>query len=349
MFFKVIGRLTARFFRNIAKFFYTSFRNVRRHPIGTLLTLIVLGGVITLLFSTSFFGFANPSGARPTVIKQVEYTPEPESKSSELLAGLKDGKAGVMYSLLSEDYRKILNQQGITSGAVMQELVDKKLQELTGKKDGRINYSFIYAQGIRFSDGSVRNGFSGTAEISGNRRSVTVILMLKDGKITQVESDEPVLVAAFETNKTTEGKDAQLGVVNNNRSPVAEDFMKGLTTFDVDKIWNSLSDTYKEQLKTKGVTRDSMAKLFNQIKTDNSSKSKNNPTITYDGYAYLNTINFPNGITVHEFISVLSVADDPRQPRYSIVMDSTNKIIRLGNDSAQDPIFTAILGRGQGQ
>jgi hypothetical protein len=350
MVFKVVGRLTARFFRSIAKFFYVTFRNIIKHPVRSLLSVVVTVGVITLLVSTSAFGMlSNSSGASATVIKAIENTPEPDGKSSQFLGGLKDGKADVMYNLLSEDYKSSLKSKGITSAAIMQDVVNQKLLELTGQKDGRLKYSFIFAQGVRFSDGSVRNGFSGTVDNKGTRTSVTVILRLKDGKVVQVETDEPVLLAAFETNKNSTGKDAQLGVVSNNRSPVAEDFMKGLTTFDVEKIWDALSDTYKTQLTAKGVTRDSMAKIFDQVKTGNAATGKNSTIITYDGYAYLNTINFPNGITVHEFISVLSVSDNPRQPGYSIVMDSTNKIIRLGNDRAEDPIFTAILGRSQGQ
>jgi hypothetical protein len=94
---------------------------------------------------------------------------------------------------------------------------------------------------------------------------MTVILKLKDGKVIDVRTDEPVILAAFNPTKDTSGGDAQLGVVSNNRSPVAEDFMKGLTTFDVDKIWNSLSDTYKTQLQAKGVTRDTMSKIFDQV------------------------------------------------------------------------------------
>lgn len=347
MFFKVIGRLTARFFRSIAKFFYGVFRNMVRHPVGTLLSVIVIVAVGTLLYSTSFFGLGNASGASATVIKAVEQTPEPEGKANDFLVAVKDAKADVIYGLLSDSYKTTLKQRGISDAKTMQDLINKKLQDITGTANGRLNYTFTFYSGVRFSDGSVENQFAGSEEFQGTRNSMTVIMKLKDGKVSDVRTDEPVLLAAFNPTKDTSGGDAQLGVVSNNRSPVAEDFMKGLTTFDADKIWNSLADSYKTQLQAKGVTKDTMSKIFDQVKTGNAATGKNKTTVTYDGYAYLDTINFPNGITVHEFISVLSISDNPSQPGYSIVMDSTNKIIRLGNDRAQDPIFTAILGRGQ--
>lgn len=348
MFFKVIGRLTARFFRSIAKFFYSIYRNTIKRPIATLLSVIVIVGVVALLYSTNIFGLANSSGASATVLKAIENTAEPEGKANEFLVAVKDAKADVMYGLLADSYKSTLKQRGITDAKTMQDLVNKKLQDITGQPTGRLNYSFTFYSGVRFSDGSVENRFAGTEEFKGTRNSMTVILKFKDGKVTDVQTDEPVLLAAFSPTKDASGSDAQLGVVSNNRSPVAEDFMKGLTTFDVEKIWNALSDTYKTQLQAKGVTRETMSKIFDQVKTGNASKAKNSTIITYDGYAYLDTINFPNGITVHEFISVLSVSDNPRQPRYSIVMDSTNKIIRLGNDSAEDPILPPFLAGARG-
>jgi hypothetical protein len=350
MFFKVVGRVTARLFRSIGKFLYLSFRNARKHPYGTVFSLLVTVAVVYMLYATSIFGLAGPSNsANATVITAVENATEPDGKSNEFLVALKDANAGTMYNTLNDDYHKLLKQRGITDAKAMQDQVNKKLQELTGQANGRVKYTFTFAGGARYSDGSAENDFSGTTETKGQRASVTVIIKLKDSKITDIRTDEPVILAALGTNKDASGGDAQLGVVGSNRSPVAEDFMKGLTTFDVDKIWNSLADSYKDQLTAKGVTRDTMAKIFDQIKTGNASTAKNSTVITYDGYAYLDTINFPNGITVNEFISVLSVGDNPRQPGYSIVMDTNSKIIRLGNDREEDPIFTAILGRGQTQ
>lgn len=350
MFFKVIGRLTAQFFRSIGKFFYNSFRNINRHPVRSLLSFLFTIAFVALFWFTGAFGLAGllaPSNA--TVITPVENTPNPEGKANDFLVALKDGRASDMYNTLSDSYKATLKSRGIATATDMQNLVTKKLNEMTGKPGGHLNYTFTFAGGARFSDGSVENDFSGAVDNNGNRTSVTVILKLKDSKIFEIRTDDPVIQAALGTGKDSSGGDAQLGVVSNNLSPVAEDFMKGLTTFDTDKIWNTLADTYKSQLTAKGVTKDTISKLFDQVKTANTSKTKNSTTISYDGYAYLDTINFPNGITVHEFISVLSIGDAPSQPRYSIVLDSTQKIIRLGNDSAQDPIFNAILGRSQGQ
>lgn len=353
MFFKVVGRLTARLFRSIGKFFYKIFRNIGRHPVRSLFSFIFTVAFVVVFWITGAFGLGSLfSTSNATVLTPVEATAQPEGKANDFLVALKDGKASGMYDGLSDEYKATLKSRGIKNATDMQNLVTKKLNDMTGQVNGHLNYTFTFYQGVRYNDGSVENDFTGSYEIGGNRTNVTVIMKLKDSKINAINTDEPVILAAMGTGKDTSGGDAQLGVVSNNRSPVAEDFMKGLTTFDVDKIWNNLADSYKTQLTNRGVTKDTMSKVFDQVKTLNASKTKNATTITYDGYAYLDTINFPNGITVNEFISVLSISDSPSQPRYSIVLDSNQKIIRLGNDSAQDPIFNEILGRnsqGQGQ
>jgi hypothetical protein len=353
MFFKVVGRLTAQLFRSIGKFFYTIFRNVGRHPVRSLFSFAFTIAFVVVFWLTGAFGIAGLfSTSNATVLTPVEATTQPEGKANDFLVALKDGKASGMYDALSDDYKATLKSRGIKNATDMQNAVTKKLNDMTGQVNGHLTYTFTFYQGVRYNDGSVEDDFSGAFQAAGNRTSVTVIMKLKDSKIFFINTDEPVILAAMGTGKDTSGGDAQLGVVSNNRSPVAEDFMKGLTTFDVNKIWDNLADSYKTQLTNRGVTKDTMSKVFDQVKTINASKAKNAVTYTYDGYAYLDTINFPNGITVNEFVSILSISDAPTQPRYSIVLDSNQKIIRLGNDSAQDPIFTNILGRnsqGQGQ
>lgn len=353
MFFKVIGRLTAQFFRSIGKFFYTIFRNISRHPIGSLFSLVFTVAFIAIFWLTGGFGLGSLFGSsNTTVLTPVEATAQPEGKANDFLVALKDGKATGMYDSLSDDYKTTLKGRGINNATDMQNLITKKLNEMTGQVGGHLTYTFTFYQGVRYSDGSTENDFTGSYGTGGNHTNTTVIMKLKDGKVTTINTDEPVILAAMGAGKDSSGSNAQLGVVSNNLSPVAEDFMKGLTTFDVNKIWDNLADTYKSQLSDRGVTKDTMTQVFEQVKTINASKTKNSNTYTYDGYAYLDTINFPNGITVHEFVSVLSISDTPTQPRYSIVLDANQKIIRLGNDSAQDPIFTSILGRnsqGQGQ
>ncbi|MBN9389260.1 MAG: hypothetical protein J0I20_14625 [Chloroflexi bacterium] len=353
MFFKVVGRLTARLLRSIGKFFYTIFRNVGRHPVRSLFSFVFTVAFLVVFWLTGAFGLAGLFGnSNSPVLTAVEPTAQPEGKANDFLVALKDGKASGMYDALSDDYKNTLKSRGIKNATDMQNLVTKKLNEITGQPNGHLTYSFTFYQGVRYNDGSVENDFTGSYETAGNRTSVQVVMKLKDGKIFFVDATDPVILAAIGTGKDASGGDAQLGVVSNNRSPVAEDFMKGLTTFDVNKIWDNLADSYKTELTNRGVTKDTMSKVFDQVKTINASKTKNSVTYTYDGYAYLDTINFPNGITVNEFVSILSISDAPTQPRYSIVLDANQKIIRLGNDSAQDPIFTNILGRnsqGQGQ
>ena len=150
MFFKVIGRLTASVFRGIGKFFYLTFRSISKHPIRALLSLIITVAVLSFLYSTSLFGLANPSSAKATVIQAVANTPQPEAKSTEFLLAVKDGKGDAMYNLLSDSYKKILKERGINDAKAMQVLVSKKLQDITGQQDTRLNYTFTYSGGARF-------------------------------------------------------------------------------------------------------------------------------------------------------------------------------------------------------
>ncbi len=351
MFFKVIGRLTAGFFRGLSKLVYTSFRKAGRRPISALLITTLVVGVIVLLYSTDAFGLTNgtflKSNNTSAVITPLERKNEPDSKSTEFLNALKDAKASVMFNLLSADYRSLLKQRGITDANVMQNLMNQKLEEVTKQKNGRLTYRFTYVIGTRYNDGSVDDHYSGTLEARSARANVEFVFKVNKGQIIDIQTTEPVTIAALGTNKADSQDAAQVGALTNNRSGTAESFMIGLTTFDADKIWESLADSYKEQLQTRNINRDSIAKLFTQIKTDNQSGKTNGSVINYDGYLYYQTINFPNGVSVNNFIAILSVQDNPREPGYNIVLDANNKIIRLGNDRAVDPIFSALLGRSQ--
>ncbi len=352
MFFKVVGRITAAVFRSIGKLFYTISRSMGKHPIGAVVTIALVVAIGVMLYVTDIFGLANGTflggGGDNAVVTPTERKQEPEGKSTEFLNALKGAKAGDMYAALSDDYKKLLKQRGVDSSKVMQDLIEDKLTDITKEKGARLNYKFTYIIGTRYSDGSADDNFTGTLESKTARRAVEFVMKVKNGKITDIQTTDPVTLAALGTNKVESKEAAQLGVFADNRSANAELFMAGLTTFDAAKVWEALSDSYREQLTAKGLTQDSMKKLFDEVKAENDKGGANNAALTYNGYAYVQTINFPNGVSVNVFVSSMSLRDNAIEPGYNIVLDKSNKIIKLGNDRAEDPIFSAILGRSRG-
>jgi hypothetical protein len=350
MFFKVIGRMTAGFFAGLGKFLYNAIRWIGKKPLTFVTTVLVIGLVALLAFSTNFFGLAG-SGSSDGVVRPTERTMNPDGKSTEFLNSLRDVNADKMYEMLSPDFKTLLAERGITNAGVMKTLMEEKLEEITSQKGGRLNYRFSFSIGTKYSDGSVEDVYDGQISSGSVRSNVQFAFKVKDGKVLDVQSTEPVTIAALGINRGESKAAAQIGAVSNNRSANAEKFMVGLTTYDAEKIWETLADSYKEYLTANGVTRDAMAKFFDeQIKKYNADQTgKNGQKIGYDGFVYYRTINFPNGVSSHAYGSILSIGDNPLEPNYTLVLDSTNKIIRIGTVSPADPILSALLKRNSQQ
>ena len=351
MFFKVVGRLTARFFRSLGKLFYTTGRESRRHPIYTLLTLLVVVGIGVLLYTTDAFGLTNGTflGGNSGIAQPTEFRAEPDGRSNDFLNALKAGKAGDMYNLLSADYVAGMKKRGVTSAAQAQTLMSKRLDEYTPQPGGRLKYNFIHVENVAYSDGSTRDQFNGTVEGKDQKDQFVFLFTIKNGKINDIVTNEPVTVATLAIDKSETKDKPQPGTINGTMSSTAANFMVGLTTFDVDKVWNSLADSYKDQLSQQKVTKDTMAKIFNDIKSINTDGAKTGNTFQYGGFAYAQTISFPNGTSLNNFESVLTVNANASQPGYHILLDADNKIIAIGNFNAEDRILSALLGRGQPQ
>lgn len=354
MFFKVVGRVTAGFFNSLGKLFFNIFRGMKKSPIGTVLGLIVVVAVGTLLYATNIFGLTTGNflgaGNNSGIVRPLEAKPEPDGQSGEFLNALKGANAGSIYNLLSPDYRSLLKQRGISDAKVMQSLMNEKLEEITSQKDGKVSYPSIqFLRGTRYSDGSAQDIYLGTLQSKTTRLQTEYIFGLKNGKITDLQTNDPVAVAALGVNKGESKESAQVGIRNTNKSSTAEKFMVGLTTFDAEKIWESLSDTFKEELKGRGVTKETIVKIFDdQIKTPNAAAGANGSRIGYDGYLYLSTTNFPNGVSANYYTAILSLGATLLEPNYTVVLDSSNKIMRLNSISPEDPIMSALLGKGRG-
>lgn len=350
MFFKVVGRITANFLQGLGKGFYTFFRWIGKHPLGFIFTVVAIVGVCVAIWGFNLFGIADGTflSSNTTVVKPTERTLEPDGKSVEFLNALKDGNATKIYDTFSNDLKNKLKENGVTSAGVMQTILNDQLEQATNKKNTKLNYQFSFVIGTKYSDGSVEDGF--TAQINGSsRNNLQYIFRIKGGKIQALDSSDPIVIALLGTNKTDDKANAQVGAMTNNRNPNAEKFMVGLTTYNADQMWDVIADGYKEELKARGVTRDTIAKFFDvQIKKYNENQpAKGGQKVGYDGFVYFRTINFPNGITSHTYSSILSIGDNPLQPGYTLILDKENKIIKIGTEGPADPILSGLLGRKQ--
>lgn len=346
MFFKVIGRLTASFLHGLGKGFYKVFSWVGKHPVGFLSTVIIVVGGIVAIWGFNLFGIADGTfmSSNQTVVKPMERTAEPDGKSVEFLNALKDANATKLYDTLGDDYKKTLAERGVSSAGAMQTILTAQIEQATSKKNSKLNYQFSYLGGIKYSDGSIQNAFGGEISGASARNNLEYVFKLKSGKILQVETTDPLVIAILGANKTAGKEDAQVGAISNNRSSTTESFMVGLTTFDADKIWETFSEAYKLELKSRNVTRESMATAFTKLAAQLKEQGQK---VGYEGFVYNNSINFPNGITSHNYISIFSVNDKPNEFSYLLVVDKDNKIIKIGYGGPSDPLLESLLRRGQ--
>jgi hypothetical protein len=356
MFFKVVGRITARFFAGIGKTFFNISRWMGKHPWGAAFWAVVLVGIVVMLYFTDVLGLTTGNflgmGSSSAIATPTEQKTSPDGQSNDFLNALADAKAGDMYNLLSDDYKNLLKQRSIGDSNAMQTRMNDKLEQMTEQKNGRLKYKFAYQGGLRYSDGSSADQFGANVDYNGTRTTQQYIMKIANGKITDVQTDDPVLIAALGGDRAGGTSSVQLGSYSRNSSTIAEKFLAGLTVFDVDKVWDSLADSYKEQLKANNITKDSMGQIFAQIKAQNAqAQSKGAKSgggvIKYAGFVFQQSVTFPNGTSLNSFESVVTVGDNVAQIGYNIFLDSSGKITGWGNFNGQDPILSELFGRNQ--
>ncbi len=353
MIFKVIGRLTAAFFGGIGKAFFTTSRSVRRHPTASLIIAVVAFAAFIGLYFTNFLGLTDGNflgtGGNSSVITISEQRPEPDGKSNAFLNALKDANGTALYDLMDNDYKAAMKRRGIPNGSVAQGFMQAKLEDYTGQKNGKVKYSFVHLRNLRYSDGSAEDAFQGTAQAGTQKDDFFFVFKIKKDKIIDVQTSELVTIAALGIDKAENTDKPQPGVLTRNASSNAEKFMAGLTTFNADLVWDSLADSYKEQLgkAQPKVDKDYMTKVFDEVRTVNAEGAKTGNSIGYGGFAHRETVNFPNGTSLNDFEAVQSISGNASVPGYHIFLDGSNKIIGIGNFNSADQIFSRLLGRGQ--
>jgi hypothetical protein len=234
----------------------------------------------------------------------------------------------------------------------MQKLINAKVAELA--KDGsKPKFKFLWNNGRANSDGSAFDVFSGEVSwpAAGDKVPRSIVYGVstdKDGKVKSVLSQtssgdvgDPVMATAFPTEKTDKSANSGLGSANNKINPTTADFLSGLTNFDANKFWSTLSPAYQKELNDQKVTPETIQKVFDQVKKQaQDSKTK----LGYVGFSLRENINYPNGTAVETYIADLQISTQVQRSQYLIMLDNTNKISAIGTD---DPILSNALGRKQ--
>jgi hypothetical protein len=173
-------------------------------------------------------------------------------------------------------------------------------------------------------------------------QTVFVVKFDSREKVTEVIAQDPIVTAAFRKTKSA-ANIPQTGtdIVAPNFS--AERFMYGLTTFDTQKIWVSLSASYQKELTDKGITPQSMGVILDKYK---QQAVKDNIKLNYVGYTLVNGKNYPAGNSESSYVSTLQYGDQAGQFDYLVILDPNSKVQAI---TTTDPILNSMLGRSQQQ
>lgn len=365
IFFRMMGRLTVRFFTGLGRIISGIFRSGSRHPLGTLFTVLLIGGVVAAWIVTDGFGISLASTSDSSVVTSQPST-QATGKSQEFLNAFGKLDTAAMWKLLNGDLKKTLSANGIADSGAMQKAINAKAAEIA-KGDSKPKYRFEWNNGKANSDGTAFDLFVGEVDWPQAGGAVPKQVLYgvttdKDGNVKDVLSQmartpdpgDPLISVAFPTDAKKTGpkaasgqgtQEAGSGAPASKRNPVTEELMAGLTNFDAKRVWNSLSPTYQKELNGKGVTVDTMQAAFDGFKKDAQTKKTK---LAYVGYTYQVTTSFNNAAT-DVYVSALQYDDTVLQFEYVILLDSNNKVIGIGTGGNPDPILSKGLGRSQQQ
>jgi hypothetical protein len=105
-------------------------------------------------------------------------------------------------------------------------------------------------------------------------------------------------------------------------SPAAEDFIKGQTTFDAGLMWGSFSDSFKQQLSSRGTTQQS---LQQQLDARKKAGAK------VDGVQRGGGVMTPDGSRVFLYVLTMEAPNSqgPAETHYVLTVDQTDKIVNV--------------------
>lgn len=359
MIFRVVGRLTVRFFKWIGRTLVGLGRNGSQHLGMSLFVLVLVAGLGFAAFETNFFGLANASSNSDFQIDvpQADVTtgqvaPAPSESSKSFLAGLyyQDGQR--IWNALSDRYKSSLTSQNINE-ATIQDLINTQVAGL--KKQGlTLQYVKIAMDGTTaLSDGATLEVYTNYYRVGNNLGNADVNLVVdKNQKVDLVQTPsshpEPLVEAIFlhgSANSTTpqgnatatNTQKAQEGQFSNQATQSATDFMAATTNFDAAKLWSSFSADYQKQLQAQNVSQATIQKTFDDWRKQYQQKQQ---ALSYQGYALQDAVNFAGNRTLSEYTSVLTLDGEVHTFSYKIFTDATGKITSLG---ITDPILSQAL------
>ncbi|MEI6045372.1 MAG: hypothetical protein WCS37_13570 [Chloroflexota bacterium] len=353
LFFRAIGRITIRFFAGIGRFIGGFFRAVAKHPVNFGLSFLLIGGFIGLWVKTDGFGFK--IGGSDNSVLSAQASQQSSGSSEDFLNAYGKLDAKAMWNNLSESLKQDQIANGTSTSEAMQKLLNTKVSELAKGKSTKPNYKFLWIRGQTNSDGSAVDIFRGDIEwpAAGDAMPKLIAYILTtdaEGKVKEVvgqsdtnaETGDPVLAAAFPTGpKGGKGKEAGYGTTDARRKAATEEFMSGITNFDAQRIWSTLSPTYQKELNDKKVTVESMQNSFDTFKKNAQNQQMK---ISYAGFTLRLSATYPNGNAVDNYWSSLQISDQVQTPDYVLLLDSNYKVTAIGTS---DPILSSGLGRKQ--
>ena len=105
-------------------------------------------------------------------------------------------------------------------------------------------------------------------------------------------------------------------------SPAAENFIKGQTTFDAGLMWSSFSDSFKQQLSSRGTTQQS---LQQQLDARKKAGAKVDDVQRGGG------VQTPDGSRVFLYVLTMEAPNNqgPAETHYVLTVDQTDKIVNV--------------------
>jgi len=105
-------------------------------------------------------------------------------------------------------------------------------------------------------------------------------------------------------------------------SPAAEDFIKGQTTFDAGLMWASFSDSFKQQLSSRGTNQQSLQQQLDQRKQAGAK---------VDQVQYGGGVMTPEGSRVFMYVLTMEAPNNQgvAETHYVLTVDQTDKIVNV--------------------
>ncbi len=204
MFFRVIGRLTIRFLLALGRVIVNFFRGLIRHPVGSLFSLIIIGGLVASWIFTDGFGFNG--GGTPDNSRQAEAAiDKTNSSTKELMVGLTSFNSARVWKSFSPAYQKELTDKGITADTIQKNF--EKFKKDAADNKSKLNYvGYLYRETLTFPNGTSTDSYVSVLQVEDSVQPFQYMILLdKSRQISAIGTDDPVLSQIIGRKKQTTG------------------------------------------------------------------------------------------------------------------------------------------------